>query len=83
MNIKKHEKCVKRLVGLARHKISGIENSDCSNSITRVPPQLTFISMSNSEKINLCTSLKVLHIVHFRHFVELKMLFLLIRQQFM
>ena len=44
---------------MARHKIPGIENSDCSSSKTRVPPQLTFISMSNSEKINLCTSLKV------------------------
>ena len=82
MNIKKQEKCVERLVGLARHKNPGIENSDCSKSKTRVPPQLMFISMSNSEKINLCTSLKVLHNVHFRYFGRLKMRFLLIRQQF-
>jgi len=81
MNIKKNEKCVERLDGLARHRIPGIENSDCSSSKTRVPHKLTFISMPNSEKINLCTSLKVLHNVHFRHFGELKMRFLLICQQ--
>ena len=72
MNIKKQEKCVDRLVELGRHKIPGIENSDCSSSKTRVPPQLTFICMSNSEKINLCTSLKVLNNVHFRHFATWK-----------
>ena len=71
MNNKKQEKCVERLGGLARHKIPGIEKSDCSSSKTRVPPQLKFISISNSEKINLCTSLKLLHNVFFRHFGEL------------
>jgi len=56
MNIKKQENCVERLVGLARHNIPGIEISDCSSSKTRIPSQLTFISMSNVEKFNLYTS---------------------------
>jgi len=41
---------------MGRHKILGIQNSDCSSNKTRIQPQMTFISMSNVEKINLCTS---------------------------
>jgi len=56
MNIKKQEKCAERFVQLPRHKIPGTENSDSWSSKTRIPPLMTFISMSNDEKFNLCTS---------------------------
>ena len=45
MNIMNLEKCVERLVRMARHNIPGIEIADCSSSKTRIPPQMTFISM--------------------------------------
>ena len=56
-------------------------NSDCKSSDTRIPHLMSCISMSNYESLIHVLVPWVFHNVLFRHFGELKMRFLFIRQR--
>ena len=58
-----------------------IVNSDCNCSNTRIQHSKSSKSMSNDETVIYVLVSWVLHNVHFRHFGELKMRFMLIRHR--
>jgi hypothetical protein len=66
---------------ISKYHFSLIVKSDCWSSYSRIPHLCSCVCMSNDESLIYVLIACVFHNVHFRHFGEQKMRFLLIRQR--